>query len=343
MDRCPARIIGVTGSKGKSTTCALIARILGEAGWRTWVGGSAGKPPMSFLSQVRASHLVVLELSSRDLLDLDVSPHIAVCLEVLPGDTSSHRNLREAVAAQGNIFWHQQADDMAVFNARNEFAAEIGQLSPGRRLPYLKAPGGRLERDRVVVGETSICATSEVALLGRHNLENVCGAVTAVWDLMGRNTEAARRALKAFRGLEHRLEPAGQVGGVWYYNDATADIPEAAVAAMQTFEQPKIIILGGANSRANHAELVRAVADLEVRNAVLYGEAAGQLAKELEAVGFKKAIIGPRSMGEIVGSARALAQPGDVVLLSPGCPADGKFRDYQDLGDQFKAAVKALN
>jgi len=342
MDRCPARVIGVTGTKGKSTTCALIAQILGEAGWRTWIGGDAGRPLLDFVDKVRASHLVVLELASEDLIDVDVSPHIAVCVELMPGYHDSHRNLREAVAAQGNIFWRQQTDDVAVFNARNEFSAQIGQLSPGRLAPYLQAPGARVEHGRLMVGGAEICAVSELAVSGEHTLANICAAVTATWDLTGQNALAVQRAVKGFKGLPHRLEVVGQMDRVWYVNDASSVIPESAVAALRSFGPPKVVVLGGVDRAVDYTELAREVARSNVRFAVLVGEAAGKLRVALEKAGFKKAIIGPGTMAEIVVSARALSEPGDVVLLSPGCPATDGFRDYKDRGDKFKAQVLVL-
>jgi UDP-N-acetylmuramoylalanine--D-glutamate ligase len=342
MDRCPARVIGVTGTKGKSTTCALIAQILGEAGWRTWTFGDTGRSPMDFVDKVRASHLVVLELSSDDLLDADTSPHIAVCVELMPGYHDSHRNLREAVAAQGNIFWRQQVDDVAVFNARNEFSAQIGQLSPGRHTPYLQAPGARVNHGRLAIGDVDICSVSDLVVPGEHTLANICAAVTAAWDLTGQNASAVQRAVQNFRGLPHRLEMVREADRIWYVNDSSSVIPESAAAALRSYGPPKVVVLGGADRPVDYGELALEVAGSNVRFAVLMGEAAGKLQVALEKAGFKRAIMGPRTMAEIVVSARALAQPGDVVLLSPGCPATDGFRDWKDRGDKYKAQVLAL-
>jgi UDP-N-acetylmuramoylalanine--D-glutamate ligase len=342
FERCPARIIGVTGTKGKGTTTTLIARILGEAGWRTWVGGNIGKPPLDFLSSVRASHLVVLEMSSFQLMDLPVSPHIAVCLMIAPEHMDWHRNMREYVSAKGNIFWHQQAEDVAIYDAKNEYSSEIAQLSPGIRVPYLASPGGRIEKGKVVIEGVAVCRTDEVGLLGPHNLENICAALTASWDLIKRNPDPAERAIRAFTGLEHRLEFVGSVSGVRYYNDSFSTTPEAVIAAIRSFDAPKVIILGGSEKMSSYDELAKVVAGDQVRLAILVGETAGRIRSALEHEGFTSFVMGPRTMGEMVATARGLAVKGDVVLLSPGAASFGLFSDYKDRGMQFKAAVKEL-
>lgn len=340
--KCPSRIIGVTGTKGKGTTTTLIARILGEAGWRTHVGGNIGPSPLGFLSRVRANHIVVLELSSFQLMDLDISPHIAVCLMIASEHMDWHRNLREYVAAKGNIFWHQHEDDVAVYNANNEYSAEIAQLSPGTRIPFMKAPGAQIKNGRVVIDGTDICGADEVGLIGPHNLQNICAAVTATWGLVQQNPAPVARAVKGFTGLEHRIEFVREVGRVKYYDDSFATTPETVMAAMASFSQPKVVILGGSEKHAEYEELARAVVDGGVRHAILVGVTAPKILAALDRAGYRKAVMGPTRMVDMVASARALAQPGDVVLLSPGCASFDLFKNYKDRGNQFKAAVEAL-
>ena len=139
--KCPARIVGVTGTKGKGTTSSLIAEILRHAGYKVWLGGNIGTSPLDFLAKVEARDVVVLELSSFQLMDLDVSPKVAVCLMISPGHLDWHKNMREYVAAKGNIFWHQQPGDLAVFNPHNEYSAEVAGLSRGEHVPYGEKPG----------------------------------------------------------------------------------------------------------------------------------------------------------------------------------------------------------
>jgi UDP-N-acetylmuramoylalanine--D-glutamate ligase len=340
--KCPSRIIGVTGTKGKGTTVTLIARILGEAGWRTHVGGNIGQSPLGFLSRVRANHIVVLELSSFQLMDLDISPHIAVCLMIASEHMDWHLNLREYVAAKGNIFWHQHPDDIAVYNPLNEYSTEIAQLSPGTRIPFMQPPGAVISHDRVTIEGIDICGVGEVGLIGPHNLQNVCAAITATWGLVKQNPAPVKRAVTGFTGLEHRIEFVREVGRVKYYDDSFATTPETVMAAMASFDQPKVIILGGSEKNAEYDKLARAVVDRGVRHAILVGVTAPKILAALDKVGYRKAVMGPSRMVDMVASARALAMPGDVVLLSPGCASFDLFKNYKDRGNQFKAAVEAL-
>jgi UDP-N-acetylmuramoylalanine--D-glutamate ligase len=263
LAHCPARVIGVTGTKGKGTTATLITRILGEAGWRTHLGGNIGVPPLDFLSKVRASHLVVLELSSFQLIDLELSPHIAVCLTIAGEHLDWHRGMNEYVAAKGNIFWHQEPDDVAVYNAHNEYATQIAKLSVGKKIPYLEPPGAVVKDGKLVMDDLEICTIDEVGLIGPHNLENVCAAVTTTWELVNRNPDPIRRAVKAFTGLPHRLEPIRELRRVKFVNDSFSANPIAAMAAIKSFPEPKILILGGMDRGLDFGPLVRAVAEGE--------------------------------------------------------------------------------
>jgi UDP-N-acetylmuramoylalanine--D-glutamate ligase len=342
LARCPARVIGVTGTKGKGTTATLITRILGEAGWRTHLGGNIGVPPLDFLSKVRASHLVVLELSSFQLIDLELSPHFAVCLTIAGEHLDWHRGMNEYVAAKGNIFWHQEPDDVAIYNAHNDYATQIAQLSVGEKIPYLEPPGAVVKNGQVMIDGVVICGVDEVGLIGPHNLENVCAAVTTTWELVNRNPEPVRRAVKAFTGLPHRLDPVRELGRVKYMNDSFSANPIAAMAAIKSFAEPKILILGGMDRGLDFGPLVQAVADGGVKQVVLVGQTTQRMAAAFNAIGFDKYTLGGTRMPEIVAQAQRLAKPGDVVVLSPAAPSFDMFTNFQDRGLQFEAAVKAL-
>jgi UDP-N-acetylmuramoylalanine--D-glutamate ligase len=209
-------------------------------------------------------------------------------------------------------------------------------------VPYLEAPGARVERGRIVMGETDICGADEVGLIGPHNLENVCAAITATWELVGHNPEPVRQAVRAFTGLEHRLEVVREVDGVRYVDDSFATTPETAMAALASFAAPKVMILGGSEKYSHYEELGRAVAAANVRHAVLIGDMAPKLQAALGAAGFTDITLGTERMADMVEAARRAARKGDVVLLSPACASFGLFKNYKDRGDQFKAAVRAL-
>jgi UDP-N-acetylmuramoylalanine--D-glutamate ligase len=341
FQKCPARIIGVTGTKGKGTTSTLLARMLGEAGWKVWLGGNIGRSPLEFLDRVRANDLVVLELSSFQLMDLDISPYIAVCLMVAPEHMDWHKSMREYIAAKGNLFWHQRPTDIAIYNAHNDYSTQIATLSPGQKIPFLEKPGAHVADGQVVVEGEVICAIEEVGLVGPHNLENICAAVTAAHVLIpAGKTDAIRRAVRDFKGLEHRLELAGEIEGVRYYDDSFATTPETAIAAVASFAQPKVLILGGSEKKSKFGDLGKAVAAANVREVVLVGVTAPGIHAALAEAGFTKVRDGGNTMESIMKAAQAAARPGDVVLLSPACASFDMFKDYKDRGDQFKAAVR---
>ena len=275
-------------------------------------------------------------------MDLDVSPRIAVCLMIAPEHQDWHRNVREYVAAKGNLFWHQQAGDLAVYNAANDFSTQIAQLSPGRKVPYLAAPGALVEAGEIVIGDTVICQVSEVGLVGPHNLENVCAAVTATYELVGKNPEPVRRAVRKFHGLEHRLELVREVNEVNFYDDSFSTTPETAIAAIASFAAPKILILGGSDKKSKYDQLAKAVALGNVRMVILVGDMAPKIQAALDEAGYSAVRSGGESMASIVAAARQAARPGDVVLLSPACASFDMFNSYKDRGEQFRAAVAGL-
>jgi UDP-N-acetylmuramoylalanine--D-glutamate ligase len=195
---------------------------------------------------------------------------------------------------------------------------------------------------RLVIAGTDICGVDEIRLRGEHNLGNICAAVTATWELVRQNPDPVRRAVKSFAGLSHRLELVLKQDGVQYYDDSYSTTPETVIAAIRAFTEPKVLILEGADKYSDWHDLAREVVDGNVRHVVLAGDQTGQVAAALRSAGFGRAISGPRTMAEIVGSARALAQPGDIVLWSPACETLGRYQNLADRGEQFQAAVKEL-
>jgi UDP-N-acetylmuramoylalanine--D-glutamate ligase len=179
-------------------------------------------------------------------------------------------------------------------------------------------------------------------LPGKHNWQNVCAAITTVWQVGFRDVEKIHEVVTTFGGLEHRLELVRDVGGVKYFDDSFGTTPETAIVAIQAFSQPKVVILGGSDKGASYDELAKAVAEGNVRKALLIGDQAAKIQTCLKAAGFKAFEPGGATMTDIVAKARENAQPGDVVLLSTGCASFGMFENYKDRGNQFKTAVREL-
>lgn len=340
---CPTKnIIGVTGTKGKGTTSTLITRMLEAAGKRAFLGGNIGRSPLEFISEVRPDDWVVLELSSFQLCDVRHSPHIAVCLMVVPEHLNWHADMAEYIAAKSRLFTQQSPADIAVYYAANETSKQIAANGNGKKVPYYSAPGAYAYAGSIVIEDTVICAVRDLKLLGEHNWQNACAAVTGVWQTGVHDLTAIKSVLTTFSGLEHRLEFVREVNGVRYYDDSFGTTPETAVVAIHAFEGPKVVILGGSDKGVPYDELAAAIKTGNVRHALLIGDQAARIQAALETAGFHEFSAGGSTMAEIVKNARGIAQPGDVVLLSTGCASFDMFKNYKDRAAQFIAAVNNL-
>lgn len=344
FDKCPAPIFGVTGTKGKGTTASLLTEMLRAAGKTVHLGGNIGTSALDFLDEVEPDDIVVLELSSFQLMDAKKSPHVAICLMIAPEHLDYHTDEREYWEAKGNIFAHQGPTDLAIYNQNDQMSMNLAYTSAGTKIPYdvtgANQEGAYVSDGQIWYQETPICSVTDVALLGAHNLQNVCAAVTAAWHETN-DVAAFKTAISAFTGLPYRLQEVTTVNGVRYINDSFGVQPEAAMAAIETFSEPKVLILGGKDRSLSFANLANVIAKANIRGVVLIGETAPILEKELEldAVPVERV---EGDMKEIVQTATAMAKPGDVVILSPACASFDMFKDYKDRGNQFTAAVKEI-
>lgn len=338
-------IIGVTGTKGKGTTCTLIARMLETAGKRVHLGGNIGIPPLDLLkNDIRPSDWVVLELANFQLIDLKQSPPIAICVMVNEEHLDWHTDFAEYLRAKQQLFVHQTAQDIAIYYAKNEFSKQIAAVSPGNLTPYMRHPGAVVETGNISYGGQTICSVGELKLLGKHNWQNICAAVTAVWPVV-QNTEPLRETLINFSGLPHRLELIRELNGVTYYNDSFASGPGATIAAIETIPKPKVMIIGGYDRGLKLEELAKSVRQhlTSIKQVLIIGASADRTAKAFLAEDFKKFEVLPfKTMTEIVTYAHQTAQPGDAVVLSPGFASFDMFKNFEERGLQFTAAVKAL-
>jgi UDP-N-acetylmuramoylalanine--D-glutamate ligase len=339
---CPTKnVIGITGTKGKGTTSALTTKILEAAGKQVFLGGNIGNSPLDFLAGITAESWVVLELSSFQLYDLRQSPHIAVCLMVVPEHLNWHTDMKDYTFAKSQLFVHQSPQDIAIYFANNETSHAIASTSPGAKITYYAAPGAYVHNSEIVIDDHVICHVDELKLLGKHNWQNVCAAVTAAWQATD-NVEAIRATLTLFSGLEHRLEFVREVDEVRYYNDSFGTTPETAIVAIEAFSEPKVLILGGSDKGISFDPLMQAVQDNNVRHVIVIGETGPRIEAGLRARGYENISVGGETMPEIVETAHQVAKKGDVVLLSPACASFGHFKDYKDRGYQFKLAVGTL-
>ncbi len=339
---CPTQnVIGVTGTKGKGTTSTLIAKMLEASGRTTFIGGNIGLSPLDFLPEITADSWVVLELSSFQLYDLKHSPHIAVCLMIVPEHLNWHDDMDDYTAAKAQLFAHQTASDIAIYYAADEDSHRIASASPGSKIAYFAEPGAYIKDDYISIDNQPICRTDELKLLGAHNWQNACAAATVMWQI-AQDIQPIRAVLTVFSGLEHRLEFVREVDGTQYYDDSFGTTPETAIVALDAFKGPKVIILGGSSKGATFDELAQTIVSNNVRHVVTIGETAPLIEAALGRAGYEAITRGGETMPEIAQTAAAVAKSGDIVLLSPACASFGLFKDYKERGDQFKLAVGAL-
>lgn len=349
---CPSKnIVGVTGTKGKGTTATLIAQMLkaalrqgsgSKSGKRVHFGGNIGTPPLEMLKQkIRPDDWVILELANFQLIDLKYSPKVAVCLMVVPEHMDWHADVGEYIAAKQQLFRWQKADDMAIYFSDSTAPRQVVSVSHGRKIPYFQKPGAEVLDGFISIGGHNICRTSDLKLLGEHNWQNACAAVTAVWQIMPKPSPI-KKILTSFSGLEHRLELVRELKNIKYYDDSFGTTPETAIVAIQAFNQPKVLILGGSDKGADFTNLAKAVVSENVREVIIIGLMGPKIARELEKLGYKNITQGGDNMEQIAKTAQRLAQPGDVVLLSTACASFDMFDNYKDRGEQYKQAVKAL-
>ena len=351
FDHCPATIVGITGTKGKGTTSVLAHEILKEANKKVFLGGNIGNPPLDFLDKVTEDCVVVLELSSFQLMDLEKSPHIAVVLSTTSEHMDWHSNTNEYISAKKNMLKYQTEDDFAIISKDSPLAKEIGDSSAAKKyyasINGAVNRGAYLENDEIILitgSKVPIANVNDVQLLGAHNLQNILAAVV-VAKLLEIQPDSISKTITTFKGLPHRLEFVKEVGGVKYFDDSASTNVETAIAAINSFENPEILILGGASKNSDFTSLGQEVAKKNIKSVILIGEEANKIQKSIERSGkFSGEIVtGLKKMEEVVKETQQLASSGDIVLLSPACASFDMFKNYQDRGDKFKQAVNFLN
>ncbi len=339
-------IIGVTGTKGKGTTATLITKILEASGKTVVLGGNIGIPLLSLLKDISSDTFAVMELSSFQLLDFrEKSPHVCVCLLIEEEHLNWHLDIEDYIKSKANLFEHQTSEDKAIYFSSNELSKKIASSSPGKLIPYYAPPGAYIEDDTVKINDLVICKTSDIKLIGKHNLQNICAAITASWQYI-QDIEAIRNVLTSFEGLPHRIEFVREVSGIRFYNDSYSTILYATEAAIEAVEGSKILIVGGfeRNLKIDYfADFVNKNTK-EFRKILIIGESGGRVAKLLDNSGFTsyEKATDLKNMQEIVSKAVSLAQNGDAVVLSPGFASFDMFKNFEDRGLQFKEAVNNL-
>lgn len=344
---CPAAIIGITGANGKSTTTALTEHLLkagiGQKGigyWDVFMSGNIGdRPLLGLLGQIRGKDLVVLEISSfqaEQLGRIEMAPHVSVITNLSPNHLDRHGTFEAYCLAKENLFKYQAAVDgrecVSIFNEEDTYAMVWHE-------------GYKEQSGRVCLKYSPWDVSDELAevfgLPGTMNLANL-GAALAVARYFSVSEERIAGAVATFEGLEHRLELVGEVKGVRWYDDSIATTPVSAIAALEAFDEPKIIIAGGYDKKIPFDELGEVIAS-RAKGAILIGETAGAIEKAIRAAAVGEIIVGRAdAMYDAVQWAGKIAESGDVVLLSPACASYDMFSNFKERGEIFKQLVNEI-
>lgn len=347
---CPCTMIAVTGSDGKTTTTTIISELLKAAGKTVHVGGNIGHPLLCEADGIQQDDFAVLELSSFQLMTMTHSPHIAVVTNLAPNHLDMHRDMAEYVTAKENIFRHQTAGDIAVFNLDNDITREQSSRAVGEVRYFSRkaepADGVFLRGNAILCRknnqERQIMTTEDIRLPGVHNIENYMAAVAAVDGLVP--DEVIREFARNFGGVEHRIELVRTYHGARFYNDSIASSPSRTIAGLRSFKEKVILIAGGYDKHIPFDVLGPEIVE-HVKALVLCGATAGKIRQAVEqAAGYapgKPKILEVAPFQNAVEAARDLAEKGDVVTLSPACAAFDQFKNFAERGKTFKEIVNS--
>lgn len=341
------KIIGITGSNGKTTTTTLVSDLLNGAGLKAHAAGNIGTPLIGFARDSSDSDFYSVELSSFQLESIDdFRPFIGSVLNLTPDHMDRYTDFEDYIAAKQRIFMNQGETDFAVLNADDPRTAALAAMMRATLFQFSRLRivehGAFVRNDRVIFrnkdGEKDLFAVSAIALKGSHNLENVLAACTMA-ILAGAAPDSLEDSIRKFKGVEHRIEWVCELDGVPYYNDSKATNVDAAIKALESFPG-NIVLIAGGRDKAGDFSALRILVQQRVKHLVLMGEAAAKIRQALSCtVDMSEA----PSMMEAVSMCRSLARPGDVVLLAPACASFDMFDNYEHRGRVFKDAVRSMH
>ncbi len=351
LQHCPARVVGITGTRGKSTTSALVAEILKASGKTVWLGGNILVSPLTFLSRIKPDDVVVLELSSwllETIGHVGISPSVACVTNMMRDHLNSYDGMEDYAEAKAQIFRHQTAEDVVVLNGDDTYGTEWMKEAPGNVLQFSykkKAASDAWIEDgwvmlRMKDREQKIIACASLNVFGEHNERNVLAAILSARSA-GATIPGIKKALRSFSGLPYRQEVVVVKKGVTFVNDSTATTPDGVIAALRAFAPRSNtihLILGGADKELDFTELATELRRHETNIAVLPGSAFEKLTQALEKE--EIAYHAVKDLAEAMTEFSVQESRGDVILLSPGCASFGQFQNEFERGDIFTALAK---
>ena len=365
LERCPAPVIGITGSAGKTTTAALVASIVGKAGYKVWLGGNIGNPLIEDLPNIKPGDIVVMELSSFQLELMTASPTVAAVLNLTPNHLDRHGSFENYAAAKASILRYQRATDVAVLGWDSPGSRAFEPAVLGERLAFslydIVPDGAFMLGSRLLVagsasfdmGPHVVCERAEIPLRGDHNVLNVLaacaitGGMGLAIDRPGVAPDVMRDSIRSFQPVEHRLETVRERAGVTWVNDSIATAPERVLAALSSYEEPLVLLIGGADKDLPW-ESALLYALRKARHIVVFGEdgakqVASKVMKLLEKLRVQSGQLSRvRTLEEAVERAADVAKAGDIVLLSPGGTSYDAYDDFAARGVHFRQLVSDL-
>lgn len=351
MEMCPCKIIGVTGSDGKTTTTSLINAILQHAGYRTFLGGNIGTPLFTKLPEMEPNDIVVLELSSFQLMNMNISPDIAVITNITPNHLNIHKDYQEYIDAKKCIFKNQKENGILILNYDNDITRECSKEANGKVIFFsskTKLDNGFIVDDDIIKEcndgiRKHILNTDEVILRGNHNFQNIATALAATKTLVG--TDVAIEAIKIFKPVEHRIEFVREIDGVKWYNDSASSSPTRTISGLNAFKENIILIAGGYDKNLEYEPLAKPVVD-KVSTLILIGQTAEKIydvvKNESEKENKKININMCDTLEQTIEIAKKSAKKGDVVLFSPASASFDMFKNFADRGNKFKDLVNKI-
>ena len=351
MKMCPCQIIGITGSDGKTTTTTLIYEVLKNAGYNTYVGGNIGTPLFTKLNEIMPDDKVVLELSSFQLMGMDVSPDIAVITNISPNHLNVHKDYQEYIDSKKNIFKYQNKDGILVLNYDNEITRECSNEANGKVIFFSSKE--KIDQGYIVDGDIikkcedklrkHVVNTKELILRGMHNFENVCSALAATSTLV--DEEKAIEIIKEFPGVEHRIEFVKEIDNVKWFNDSASTSPSRLINALNAFDEEIVLIAGGADKNLDYTPVGKPILD-KVKTLILMGQTAEKIfnavKQEEENQNKEISIYMAKDLQEAVNLARRYAKPEQIVLFSPASTSFDMFKDMYDRGRKFKEIINNI-
>ena len=351
LKMCPCKVIGVTGSEGKTTTTSLIYKILKAGEYNCYLGGNIGNPLFTDIEKMLPEDIVIVELSSFQLMDMDISPDIAIVTNITPNHLNVHSSYDEYIDAKKNIFKYQTDKGILITNYDNEITKRFTREVNGKIIYFSskeKLENGWIVDDDVIKEcndrlRRHILNTKDLKLKGVHNYENICAALAATKNLV--DIDKAIETICEFNGVEHRLEFVREINGVKWYNDSSSSSPTRTIAGLNAFNEDIILIAGGYDKNLDYTPIAKPILD-KVKTLILMGDTAGKIfdcvKKEGEIEGKYIDIYICDELSQTIALAKKFAKSGEIVLFSPASASFDMFKNFADRGNQFKKLVNSI-